>query len=216
MDARKAISDSLKSIKVERGLELSAMATIVGLPTSTFTAHYYGQNIPSLHTIIDMCNRLSFPINTFLKPLITVETEEKSLSRINDSIHSLSEWKRRQICRALDPIINSMVEGFPKLKNAKFGQKVRVQREDMEMSQRSVAELCNITVESLRGLEANQRLPSVNTFIKFCNVLHLSPEYLLQNELRYSTDLDSRFYALTPRQLSALADTVDFLCRMNE
>lgn len=209
---KQAISGSLKAIKSSRSLETAMMADLLDIPTRTLEGYLYAQSTPSLGTVIQICNQFNYPINDFFESLIEGSTEQQPILEISASIHSLTEWKRNQIFRVITPIMQSMSQGFPSLENADLGQKIRVLRKDMNTSMGDIAKICKISSDTLKGIESSQHLPGILLFIKLCNLLHVSPEYLLYRELTYPLNSKREFYSLTPRQITALSDSVHYLC----
>jgi len=208
---KQVISENLKTMRSEHKLETAMMADLLGMPTRTLEGYLYAQSTPSLSTVIQICNQFNYSINDFFEALMEVPTEQQTISQINTSMDSLTEWKRNQIDRVIYPIMRGMAEGFPNLENADLGQKIRVLRKDRNASMADVAKICGISSDTLKGIESNQHLPGIALFVKLCNLLQISPEYLLCRELTYPLNKKLEFYSLTPRQISALAESVGCL-----
>ena len=208
-----AISDSLKKIKADRGMDVSLMADLLNIPASTFETYLYARNLPSLDTVIRICNQFNYPINDFFAPLIGHATEQALIARVYSSFGMLPEIKRKQVYQVIEPLIQSMADDLPDLKIAGFGQKIRILREDSRTTLVDAAESYGIKPDTLKVLEANKRLPSISTFLKLCKSLRVSPEYLLCNYLTYPFPVDNGFYFLKPRELAALAEVSRRLCR---
>lgn len=64
-----------------------------------------------------------------------------------------------------------------------FGKKVRAARKRKDMTGEAMAEKCDITPNFLRQIEAGTKGVSIDNFVNICNVLDVSPEYLLSDEL---------------------------------
>lgn len=213
-EIKSAISNSLKKIKSDRGMDVSLMADLLNIPVSTLETYLYARNIPSLDTVIRICNQFNYPINNFFTPLIDSTTEQALIVRIYSSFSMLPEIKQKQVYQVIEPLIQSMADDLPDLKTAGFGQKIRILREDSRTTLSDAAEAYGIKPETLKVLEANQRLPSIATFLKLCGTLHVSPEYLLCNYLTYPFSVDKGLYFLKPRELTALAEVSCRLCQL--
>ena len=64
-----------------------------------------------------------------------------------------------------------------------LGFHIREQRKAHGMTSEQLAELCNVGAVHIRKIESGAKTPSLNLFIRLCNSLRISPQYLLQDEL---------------------------------
>lgn len=53
----------------------------------------------------------------------------------------------------------------------------------MEFGAERLSELCSINATYLRQIEGGAKVPSLPVFTGLCKALHISPDYLLQDEL---------------------------------
>lgn len=65
-----------------------------------------------------------------------------------------------------------------------FGRKVRAARKLKDMTGEVMAEKCDITPTFLRQIEAGTKGVSMDNLVNICNVLDVSPEYLLAEDLK--------------------------------
>jgi len=63
------------------------------------------------------------------------------------------------------------------------------------MSSDKLAELCEVGPVHIRKIESGAKAPSIHLFVKICNALHTSPQYLLQDSLE-PNELDSQLKML--------------------
>lgn len=211
---KRVIANSLENIRYERGLTVALMADFLCIPKRTFESALYPEHIPPLKKIISVCNHFNFSINDFLGPLIIESTEQKYIRKIYDDISLLPELKQSQLCQILAPYVQSNIGSYPSLSEAKFGRRSRILRKDKKISEGDMSKSCHISKDSLKGIESGQYLPGVDTFLRFCNVLYASPEYLLVNDLSYDFHIDQRLYMLTPSQLEGLSKTISIAARL--
>jgi len=93
-----------------------------------------------------------------------------------------------------------------------LGNRIRTLRLEKKLSQEQLAEACEISVISLRHFEKSRRIPNVTLLVRFCNVLEVSPEYLLQDSLTLNTTSDDKneiisfINKLTPQQAGYMKD----------
>lgn len=86
-----------------------------------------------------------------------------------------------------------------------FGKRVRTARKRRDMTGEVMAEKCDITPTFLRQIEAGTKGVSIDNFVNICNVLDVSPEYLLSDELN------------TPRStMRTRAELLDFINTLDE
>ncbi len=65
-----------------------------------------------------------------------------------------------------------------------LGTRVRAMRRQMGLTQEELAEKLGISASFLGHIERGTRVASLETLVSLCNVLHVSPMYLLAASLR--------------------------------
>ena len=65
-----------------------------------------------------------------------------------------------------------------------LGKRINTVRKDRGLTADRLSEMCNINAAYLRQIEGNVKMPSLPVFIDICRALKISPDYLLQDELR--------------------------------
>lgn len=69
------------------------------------------------------------------------------------------------------------------MERALFGKRIKETRKAHGLTAKQLAELCHIDDTYLRQIESGTKLPSLPVFADFCNVLNISPAYLLKDSL---------------------------------
>lgn len=69
------------------------------------------------------------------------------------------------------------------MEQSKLGKRINEVRKARGLTADKLSELCNINATYLRQIEGGAKMPSLPVFIDICNALHVSPDYLLQDEL---------------------------------
>ena len=69
------------------------------------------------------------------------------------------------------------------MEQSKLGKRINEVRKARGLTADKLSELCNINATYLRQIEGGAKMPSLSVFIDICNTLHVSPDYLLQDEL---------------------------------
>lgn len=95
-----------------------------------------------------------------------------------------------------------------------FGDRLRAIRREQGFTQEALAELCNTESAVIRSMEKSRRVPSYKMLVQLCNVLSISPQYLMQDDVIIidsvgREDLLKMINNLSPRQVSLLKDLVN-------
>ena len=69
------------------------------------------------------------------------------------------------------------------MKQNKLGKRINEVRKARGLTADRLSEWCNINATYLRQIEGGAKMPSLPVFIDICKALHVSPDYLLQDEL---------------------------------
>ncbi len=73
-----------------------------------------------------------------------------------------------------------------KMDAAALGIRIHEIRRKAGISSDRLAELCGVGAVHIRKIESGAKVPSIHLFVRICNALHISPEYLLQDSLEQS------------------------------
>ena len=96
-----------------------------------------------------------------------------------------------------------------------FGKRVRQQRIALQMTQEKLSERAGISLSFLSHIERGTRKASVNTVVKLCNALQVSPNILLQDSLD-SDLLGDRDQSLSDDQRKLLREISNRIIEYNE
>ena len=104
-------------------------------------------------------------------------------------------------------------KGFDKVA---FGRRMNTIRKEKRMSSERLSELCDVNAVYLRHIESASRIPSLPVFVRICNNLKVSPNFLLVDNLEWDGEdtisaVDTKLRALTPRQLDIAVETINTL-----
>ena len=90
-----------------------------------------------------------------------------------------------------------------------LGKRIKQQRILARMTQEKLAEKAGISLSFLGHIERGTRKASLDTVIKICNALEVSPNMLLQDSLNSSLLSDSTGLSVTHRRLlREIADNI--------
>ena len=96
-----------------------------------------------------------------------------------------------------------------------FGHRVRQQRISLQMTQEKLSERAGISLSFLGHIERGTRKASLDTVVKLCNALEVSPSLLLQDSLD-SDLLGDRNQALSDGQRKLLREISNRIIEYNE
>ena len=96
-----------------------------------------------------------------------------------------------------------------------FGRRVRQQRIALQMTQEKLSECAGISLSFLGHIERGTRKASLDTVIRLCNALQVSPSILLQDSLD-SDLLGDRNQSLSDDQRKLLREISNRIIEYNE
>ncbi len=103
------------------------------------------------------------------------------------------------------------------LNSVMLGERIKKVRREANLSTAQFAELCDLSYVYARKIESGGKTPSLSMFLHICNVLKVSPEYLLADSLEVeNSNADWEKYETavkkyTPKQLKLIRDTINGL-----
>ncbi len=92
-----------------------------------------------------------------------------------------------------------------------IGQRIRKHRERSRLSQEQLAERIDVSSQTISTAETGKKRLRVENIIKICEVLEISPDYLLLGEISPQDliILSEKLSQLTPGQYRHLEDIID-------
>ena len=98
-----------------------------------------------------------------------------------------------------------------------LGTRIRAQRKQMKMTQEELAEKAEISNSFMGHIERGTRKASLDTLVRICNVLKVSPQLLLQDsldgDLMGMTSIFSPSKARLMREISNAIDEAEYFGR---
>lgn len=96
-----------------------------------------------------------------------------------------------------------------------FGKRLKEVRNLRNLSSIKLAEICSIEPSFVRQIESAAKFPSIPVFVRLCNALNISPEYLLKDSLVEVDDPDNlkmlydKIKVLTPNEIELATDILE-------
>lgn len=101
-----------------------------------------------------------------------------------------------------------------------LGKRINKVRKDRGLTSDRLSELCNINAIYLRQIEGGKKTPSLSVFVKICNALKISPDYLLQDSLETNDvsrgGLTELWESASPSQQEIAATMIRAVLERNE
>lgn len=85
-----------------------------------------------------------------------------------------------------------------------LGTRIRLKRKEMGITQAEMAERCGVSVPFIGHIERGSRAPSMESFLEICRVLHVTPDFLLQDYIEFEVMENARNSKITNTDLLTL------------
>ncbi len=104
------------------------------------------------------------------------------------------------------------------MENSTLGKRIRAAHKKAALTQDKLSEKLNISVVYMSELERGIKLPSLTLFVKIAEVLNVSTDELLRDELDSGksyvyNDITLKLDNLTPKQRAAAAEILEVFIR---
>lgn len=198
---------TLNHLRKEKGLTIQMLAELCNLSVDTIRSYQYARQTPSTKTLLLLCNIFSVTPNRLLQGIYSQPTELDDIAVV-DLFCSNRTGKVRQ---AFDTVYECMLTSVPRLEQADFGSRLRVFREEANLSTFDFAQYSQIKTSTLITMESNQGLPGVDVMLRMCQKLCISPDFFLYKNVNTLFISDKWYRYLTPKQIKCLADLTQYL-----
>lgn len=98
-----------------------------------------------------------------------------------------------------------------------LGRRINQMRKQKGLTSEKLSEICGVNAVHIRKIESGRNLPSLALFVKICNALETSADFLLEDFLDSPILPDSveqlgkQFKHLTPAQLEMIGEMVSVM-----
>lgn len=204
------LGQNLKQLREACGETRDRFAMDCSCARNTIQNYELGRSTPVYKQFLRICNAKHVSPNRLLAGLIPADSEQQAIQELNEILNALDAMERQQLSIFLNIIINCVMETTPRLSGASLGTRVQQLRENAGMSVEELAERCMIAKPTLQGYESGQYDPSIPVLIRLCEVLVVSPEYLMASEISYPVCSDKRLLDLLPNELRMVRDCAKY------
>ena len=103
-----------------------------------------------------------------------------------------------------------------KLNYALIGQRVAAQRKHLKLTQAQLAEKSELTTKYISKIETSNSIPSIQSVMKLCAALELTPNYLLfemENDIEQQgyTETAHKLKLCSPSQIRQISGFIDVI-----
>lgn len=203
--------ENLKSYRKSLGETRTEFAADCGCSMYTIQNYEIGRNTPNLAAFLQICNVKKVLPSRLLDGYSTGPTEVTIMNELENCLKPLKLSERQRIIGQLDIWINCILNTEPKLMHASFGERIRILRTNASLELRDVADACAISISTLQGYESGQHDPSIPVLLYLCQILQVSPNYLLYPRIDFKVPGDNRIFFLLPAQLHTLLQSAQYL-----
>ena len=99
-----------------------------------------------------------------------------------------------------------------------MGKRISIRRKELKMKQSELAELLEISNNHMSAIENGKQKPSMDTFIKICNCLKISPDYLLlgmMHAYNVPQDICDKLHLCSQSDIELANDFINLLVERN-
>lgn len=99
-----------------------------------------------------------------------------------------------------------------------MGNRIKLRRKELHIKQADLAEMLNISNNHMSAIENGRQKPSLDVFIKLCNLLNVTPDYLLLDSMHACNipqDIIDKLRLCTQSDIELARDFIELLVKRN-
>lgn len=99
-----------------------------------------------------------------------------------------------------------------------MGNRIKVRRKELRIKQAELAEKLNISNNHMSSIENGRQKPSLDIFIQICNLLSVTPDYLLLGSMHaynIPQDIIDKLRLCSPSDVELAGDFIELLVKRN-
>ncbi|MDO7788159.1 helix-turn-helix domain-containing protein [Desulforamulus aquiferis] len=103
----------------------------------------------------------------------------------------------------------------------KLGYRLKIAREKKKLTQEQLAEKIGVSNNYISNIERSHSIPSLETIVKICNVLDITPDYLVLDSLYTSTgylndEISEMLQHCSPKTIRLISKVIKAIIEENE
>ena len=99
-----------------------------------------------------------------------------------------------------------------------MGNRIKVRRKELRIKQAELAEKLNISNNHMSSIENGRQKPSLDIFIQICNLLSVTPDYLLLGSMHaynIPQDIIDKLRLCSPSDVELAGDFIELVVKRN-
>lgn len=99
-----------------------------------------------------------------------------------------------------------------------MGNRIKVRRKELRIKQAELAEKLNISNNHMSSIENGRQKPSLDIFIQICNLLSVTPDYLLLGSMHaynIPQHIIDKLRLCSPSDIELAGDFIELLVKRN-
>ncbi len=99
-----------------------------------------------------------------------------------------------------------------------MGRRIKSRRKELKITQSELAEALDLSNNHISSIETGNQKPSLDTFVKLCNTLKVTPDYLLLGSMHadnISQNIIDSLRLCNPNDLELAKDFINLLVNRN-
>lgn len=99
-----------------------------------------------------------------------------------------------------------------------MGNRIKIRRKELRIKQAELAEKLNISNNHMSSIENGRQKPSLDIFIQICNLLSITPDYLLLGSMHaynIPQDIIDKLRLCSPSDVELAGDFIELLVKRN-
>lgn len=100
-----------------------------------------------------------------------------------------------------------------------MGNRIRIRRKELRIKQTELAETLEISNNHMSSIENGRQKPSLDTFIRICSCLNVTPDYLLLGTMHAHNipkDISDKLLLCSQSDIELARDFVELLVKRNK
>ena len=105
-----------------------------------------------------------------------------------------------------------------KMNHNEIGNRIAIRRKELHLTQEALTDKTNISTNQLSNIENNRSVPTIETIMKLCTALKVTPDYFLLGivkELDESTAIAQKALLCNPKQRKLIYEFISLLLKEN-
>ncbi len=211
-----SLSKQINQQRKDKGLTSEQLADICDVNPVHIRKIESGASLPSIALFIKLCNALKTSADLVLGDLLDKPVVPDCVEQLGKRLNSLTPGQLEVIGKIVAVMIRYSTQMVLIDKNT-LGRRISQLRAFKGLTSSQLAERCDVSPAHIRQIESDGGLPSFILFVKICNALETSADFLLGDLLDNPAmpdcveQLGNQFKHLTPVQIGMIGEMAEIM-----